>query len=44
MIDQEGQSRIQYLSCGVKSHEGEMLNLVCVGCQEGGLICSLCRE
>ncbi len=37
-------SKIPYLQCQVKSHEGESLNLVCIGCKEAGLICSLCSE
>jgi hypothetical protein len=35
---------LSYLRCRVPFHEGETLNLVCIGCQEPGLICSLCRE
>ena len=38
------QKTMTYLPCPNPSHEGEMLNLVCIGCHESGLICSLCRE
>lgn len=35
---------IRYIECGVQGHEGEKVNLICLGdkCQETSLICSLC--